>query len=122
MNYGKKLTQVNYPDFIEEFNKDYSPVEWSSVYDKIKELLRQTFTAVQARYPNMHDNSSREYYGVDIMVDENTMEPKLLEFTFSPDCNRACKFFPSFYNDLFEVLFLERENANVEPLFPHNKN
>ena len=32
MNYGKKLTQIMYPDFIEEFNKDYKPVEWSSVY------------------------------------------------------------------------------------------
>ena len=36
MNYGKKLTQVHYPDFIEEFNKDYKPVEWSIVYDRIK--------------------------------------------------------------------------------------
>ena len=70
----------------------------------------------------MHDNSRRAYYGVDIMIDEATMEPKLLEFTFSPDCERACKFYPTFYNDLFEVLFLEKDNANVEPLFSHTEN
>ena len=80
-------------------------------------MLRQTFVAVQAKYPQMHSDVGRAVYGVDIMIDEKTMEPKLLEFTFGPDCNRACKFYPTFYNDLFEVLFLNRENQNIEPLF-----
>ena len=69
MNYGKKLTQVMYPDFIEEFNKDYAPIEWSIVYEKIKELLRQTFISIQAKYPEMHSDVGRAVYGVDIMID-----------------------------------------------------
>ena len=31
MNYGKKLTQVHYPEFIEQFNKDYSPTDWNKI-------------------------------------------------------------------------------------------
>ena len=117
MNYGQTLTRVDYPDFIKQFDEDYCPVEWAGVYEKVREMLRQTFVAVKRKYPEMHDSRSRAYYGVDVMVEEGSMEPKLLEFTFSPDCERACKYYPSFYNDLFEVLFLERENENVLPLF-----
>lgn len=32
-------------------------------------------------------------------------EPKILEVTFSPDCERACKFNPDFFNEVFGCLF-----------------
>ncbi len=31
MNYGHKMTQVMYPEFIEQFNKDY-PIGWDTIY------------------------------------------------------------------------------------------
>lgn len=36
MNYGKKLKQIHYNEFIEEFEKEYPSTLWSSVHDKIK--------------------------------------------------------------------------------------
>jgi tubulin--tyrosine ligase-like protein 12 len=47
----------------------------------------------------------RSVYGVDVMVNED-FEPKILEVTFSPDCKRACKFNPDFFNEVFDCLFL----------------
>lgn len=46
----------------------------------------------------MQDDKCRAVYGIDIMIDADTMEPKLLEITFSPDCKRACEYYPTFYD------------------------
>jgi tubulin--tyrosine ligase-like protein 12 len=48
------------------------------------------------------------------MIDEETMEPKLLEITFSPDCKRACEYYPTFYDEIFQTLFLEGPGENME--------
>ncbi len=53
----------------------------------------------------MQNKNSRAVYGVDIMVDDD-MNVKILEITYAPDCNRAVDYYPSFFNDIFEVLFL----------------
>ena len=62
----------------------------------------------------MQDDKSRAIYGVDIMIDQETMEPKLLEITFSPDCKRACEYYPNFYNEVFEALFMDTLSDNIE--------
>lgn len=100
MNYGKvsDFQQIAYKDFIVDFEKDYPQTKWTTINDKIKKILRNVFIAVGVKYPQMHDNKSRAVYGIDIMVEEDTMEPKLLEITFSPDCKRACEYYPTFYN------------------------
>jgi len=63
---------------------------------------------------------SRAMYAIDLMLDwrkENnvkTIEPMICEINFMPDCKRACQYHPSFFNDVFNVLFLnESENKNV---------
>lgn len=115
MNYAKvsDFKQIKYKDFIEEFEKDYSPVQWSSIHEKIKKMLRNTFIAAGIKYPEMQDDKCRAVYGIDIMVDADTMEPKLLEMTFSPDCKRACEYYPTFYNEVFETLFLDIVGENM---------
>lgn len=47
------------------------------------------------------------------MIDEN-YEPKLLEFTFSPDCERVTKTYPEFMNDTFDCLFLNKETDKID--------
>ena len=54
-------------------------------------------------------------YAADLMLEwtngesetGKTMQPRLLEVNFIPDCVRACKYHPDFFNHVFEVLFLD---------------
>lgn len=42
------------------------------------------------------------------------MQPQILEVNFNPDCDRACKYHPTFFNDVFSTLFLdEADNCHV---------
>jgi len=50
---------------------------------------------------------------MDVMFSLPDYQPKLLEMTFSPDCNRACKYHPHFYDDLFECMYLGKDNKNL---------
>ncbi len=89
-------------------------MSWSVINEKIKKMLRNVFIAVATKHPEMHDDKSRAYYGIDIMIDSENMEPKLLEITFSPDCKRACEYYPNFYDEVFQTLYLETMSENME--------
>jgi tubulin--tyrosine ligase-like protein 12 len=47
------------------------------------------------------------------MLDED-YQPKLLELTFSPDCERILKTYPTFLNEAFECLFLHRDCERID--------
>ncbi len=58
---------------------------------------------------------SRAIYAADLMLEEvipsepdatPTMKPRLLEMNYCPDCVRACKYHPEFFNHVFQVLFM----------------
>ncbi|KEG13702.1 putative tubulin tyrosine ligase [Trypanosoma grayi] len=120
MNYAnpEKLLQLHDRDFILEFNEECAakgcgPSAWEQVvYPKILAMLRDAFGMIRMNGAS-HDRC-RAIYGVDVMLRESpagpqgakTFEPSLLEITYSPDCQRACKFHPEFFNDVFRTLFL----------------
>jgi len=54
-------------------------------------------------------------YGVDFMIDMD-FKVKMLEISFSPDCIRANKFYPSFWTDCLECLYLGKVSPNIEKL------
>lgn len=60
-------------------------------------------------------SNSRAAYGVDVMLDAD-FEPTLLEVNFCPDFTRAAKTEPTFFNDLFSVLFLDEMPDRVSRL------
>lgn len=46
-----------------------------------------------------------------------SIQPKLLELNWAPDCKRACNYYPEFFDDVFSVLFLdETEGKHVHVL------
>ena len=58
---------------------------------------------------------SRAIYAADLMLEKITpsdpeappiFRPRLLEINYCPDCVRACKYHPDFFNHMFEVLFM----------------
>ena len=114
MNYNKdvQMQQIYNTDFLEYLKEN--KIEWSSIYQKIKLAIKKSFLMASFTCPQMTDYYGRAIYGLDIMIDDKN-EPYILECNFSPDCTRACKFTPQFYDDIFSTLFLNHDSG-VEKL------
>lgn len=87
-------------------------------------MIRQVFEGAGQQIPPKgiaHNYQSRAMYAVDLMLDwkqneqgTKFIQPMLCEVNFMPDCTRACKYHPNFFNDIFNALFLDSwENSNV---------
>lgn len=79
-------------------------------------MIRGVFEGASKELPPKgiaHSPQSRAMYAVDLMLDwqeesgKKTIEPMICEMNFMPDCTRACKYHPSFFNDVFNTLFID---------------
>ncbi|KAL3830039.1 hypothetical protein ACJIZ3_018841 [Penstemon smallii] len=124
MNYRGTLNHMNTPEFVKEFEQEHQ-VQWLDIHLRVKQMIRSVFESAAAVHPEMRSPTSRAIYGVDVMIDDQ-YQPKLLEVTYCPDCNRACKYDTEaftgeavkgkdFYNYVFGCLFLN-ETTHVTPL------
>lgn len=126
--YEKHFTVMNYSvcplycvhseDFISQFNNQYPNQEWKAIEPKIFVMFREVFEAATAREPPCgiaESFQSRALYAADVMLEVNghgEFVPKLLEINWTPDCQRACEYYPDFYNNVFSLLFLNNIGDN----------
>lgn len=85
-------------------------------------MIRQVFEGASKENPPKgisNNYQSRAMYAVDLMLDwreesdgSKSIEPMICEVNFMPDCTRACKYHPDFFNDVFNTLFLDQINKN----------
>ena len=129
MNYkDTDLKQMFCHDFIKLFEAQYPDFAWKDVEADIFKMLRAVFDGATSLPPPAgigHCPQGGAMYATDPMLDwdqdpetgKKTMVPKLLEFNWLPDCERACVYYPEFFNNVFSVLWLnETEGQNVTEL------
>ncbi|KAM4748472.1 tubulin--tyrosine ligase-like protein 12 [Rhinophrynus dorsalis] len=126
MNYAPnvQLKQIHCDEFIALFEKQYPQYPWSSIQAEVFKCFEELFKVASSKpapYGICDYPSSRAIYAIDLMLKWDTdsegkrvMQPQILEVNFNPDCARACKYHPTFFNDVFSTLFLdETENCHV---------
>lgn len=129
-DYNKHFTVMNYNETALELKQmlctefkvcwlEQNPhITWDSVEKSIFEMLRGVFECATMENPPCgisESPQSRALYAADVMLEweEDRVQPKLLEINWTPDCKRACEYYPTFYNNVFELLFLDVCDNNV---------
>ncbi|XP_034834080.1 tubulin--tyrosine ligase-like protein 12 [Maniola hyperantus] len=120
MNYtqGAPLFRLLCKDFKDAWSYQYENYDWAEVEKSIFNMISELFigaTSKEAPCGIAKSPQSRAVYAADIMLSwqkcnkDELMQPKLLEVNWMPDCRRACEYYPDFYNDIFSVLFLDKD-------------
>jgi len=118
MNYNPAhLQQMFCHDFIKMFESQYPSFSWETIQKDIFNMIKSVFKSAVAKPPpcGIADSpQSRAMYATDLMLSWDTdcdgnkvIVPKLLEFNFTPDCQRACDYYPEFFNNVFSTLILD---------------
>ena len=131
MNYATdetvQLLQMNCSEFIGHFDGQYGKNSWSRLQQETYSSIKQAFTCATMKEPPAGIGNcaqSRALYGIDVLPrwrndlhsGEKVMQPVVLEVNWMPDCKRACEYYPSFFNEMFNALFADKLSDDIVPL------
>lgn len=125
MNYTEtaQLKHLKCEDFVELWKEQYPKIDWDEVENKICAMFKEMLLCAVEKKPPCGISpfaQSRALYAADLMLSwkgENEVQPKLLEVNYTPDCQRACQYYPDFFNGIFKLLFLnEQDETNFRLL------
>ena len=93
---------------------DLFQLKWDEVVEDSFSAIREMFGIVADR-PHCQSvlqcPNSRALYAIDLMVKKESngkLQPVILEVNFIADTDKFVQFYPNFYNEVFELLFLNK--------------
>ncbi|EDW31660.1 GL11240 [Drosophila persimilis] len=123
MNYQEEaeLHHVKCDDFLALWQDQYPENDWTVIEQQICDMLLEVLQCACQEAPPCGlapCRQSRALYAADIMLkwtdeDKKVLQPQLLEINWTPDCKRACDYYPNFFNDIFKLLFLDEHNNEI---------
>ncbi|RZC40657.1 TTL domain containing protein [Asbolus verrucosus] len=122
-DFEKHFTVMNYEEHVSmkhmlcsEFKitweQQYPNFPWNDVEKSILDMFKKVLECAVKEDPPCgiaHDPQSRALYAADLMLEWTRcreIQPKILEINWTPDCKRACEYYPDFYNHIFKLQFL----------------
>jgi tubulin--tyrosine ligase-like protein 12 len=102
-----QMIHMKWPEFVTNFEKEHG-VAWAGVRMEIDHMMGRVFQAATLCEIGGGETCSANcvgVYGVDLLLTHD-FHPVLEEVNWSPDCTRACKYDPDFYNKTFGHFFL----------------
>ncbi|KAL5281777.1 TTLL12 family protein [Megaselia abdita] len=121
MNYTEsaELKHLKCEDFVKQWLDQYPQINWYEIENEICSMFKEMLLCAAEKNPPSGISpfsQSRALYAADLMLawkGKNKVQPKLLEVNYTPDCQRACQYYPDFFNEIFKLLFLNEKNENA---------
>lgn len=124
-----KRLDINHIEFINHFNYQYqySQFNFDQLDAQTMRAIRELFELSTEKFPFSainHNTASSALYQVDVLLSWTNQHYKalppvrsnIIEVNLNPDCKFIAEKFPNFYNELFELMFLDEENCNFRAI------
>ncbi|KAK6639265.1 hypothetical protein RUM43_007537 [Polyplax serrata] len=120
MNYDTETPSFNMSceEFVNKFNTQNPTHQWEEVEKEIFRAFIELFQAATMNPPPLGigpNEQSRAMYGIDLILtieknsnDDDVVQPKILEVNWMPDCEKASRLYPTFFDDIFLLLFSDQ--------------
>ena len=121
---------MSHIEFIRYFDSQfkYLNFDFDKVDSQTMSAIRVLFELSTEKFPFAaisHNTGSSALYQVDVLlswVEQSQYGPALpvqsniIECNLNPNCAVICRSFPSFYNELFELMFFDKEDGNFRAI------